>query len=209
MPVGEVVERARRGDHPVALGSSIAVISAMETAPVLGRTSVLVGTRGDRCEGAAMTLELTSSPPSAVRSFDDDDRLRRWHRPAVRRRRTAARSHRPGDHRPDRRRSVPRPCGGRRQLVGPRHRPARCAPRGHALLPHRPRHVDRLPSAVGPQVVLRPSAPQGRAGRLRFDGVRGWADQLGRQSPTAPRVLRHGRRPPFPAPPRRRSRVAS
>ncbi len=32
-------------------------------------------TRGDRCEGAAMTLELTSSPPSAVRSFDDDERL--------------------------------------------------------------------------------------------------------------------------------------
>ncbi len=40
-------------------------------------------------------------------------------------------------------------------------------------------------------------------GRSRFDGVRGWADQLGGQSPTAPRVRRHRRRSPFPAASRR------
>ena len=135
-----------------------------------------------------MTLELTSSPP----------------RPCARsRRRTAARRHRPGDHRPDRRRSVPRPRGRRRQLVGPRHRSARCAPcasrsTSSPATACRSASIGCWPTSRSP-----PAAPSRSWCRPRLDGVRRRADQLGGQSPTPSRVRRHGRRPTFAAAPRR------
>ena len=115
-----------------------------------------------------MTLELTSSPPSAPLATSNSQRYR-----TVRGRRTAARRHRSSDHRLDRRRSVPRPRGGRRQLVGPRHRPARCAPRGLVRTSSpatacRSASIGCWPTSRSPPAG--PSRSGGRLGSMAFEG---------------------------------------